>query len=184
MTLVSLAITLFCIILLVVSFSEPLAQRLGLPPPVIIGGIGAVAGTVAALFGFEKLGFGLDGYDRWLFGALALDAQSILLVFMPPLLFEMALGVNARRALEDGAAIAVLAVVAVVAATLLVGAALILNGHAVADIARDLAVSVETIRVHRRNIYEKLDVNSLAELFSLALQTIDAIRTGQTPPLA
>lgn len=63
-------------------------------------------------------------------------------------------------------------------------AALILNGHSVADIARDLDVSVETIRVHRRNIYEKLDVNSLAELFSLALQTIDAIRTGQTPPLA
>jgi DNA-binding CsgD family transcriptional regulator len=61
-------------------------------------------------------------------------------------------------------------------------AALILNGYSVSEIGRDLGVSIETVRVHRRNIYEKLDVTSLAELFFLALQTVDAIRTGVEPP--
>lgn len=49
---------------------------------------------------------------------------------------------------------------------------LMLNGHSANAIANLLEVSVETVRVHRRNIYEKLNISSLAELFSLALKSI------------
>lgn len=47
-----------------------------------------------------------------------------------------------------------------------------LNGHSASSIAELLSVSIETIRVHRRNIYEKLHISSLAELFALALKAI------------
>lgn len=51
---------------------------------------------------------------------------------------------------------------------------LMLNGYSMLAISELLGVSVETARVHRRNIYEKLNISSLAELFSRALETIYA----------
>lgn len=42
---------------------------------------------------------------------------------------------------------------------------LILEGHSTKSLAAQLAISVETVRVHRRHIYAKLDVSSQAELF-------------------
>ncbi len=48
----------------------------------------------------------------------------------------------------------------------------ILRGHSAASVALKLNVSVETVRVHRRNIYAKLGITSLAELFSLALKAV------------
>jgi DNA-binding CsgD family transcriptional regulator len=42
---------------------------------------------------------------------------------------------------------------------------LILEGHSTKSLAAQLAISVETVRVHRRHIYEKLAVSSQAELF-------------------
>lgn len=48
-------------------------------------------------------------------------------------------------------------------------AGLMLRGHALAQVAGRLDISAETARVHRRHIYEKLKISSLAELFSLAL---------------
>jgi len=56
--------------------------------------------------------------------SLALDSRSLLFIFLPPLLFEMALAVDVRRLVEDLAVVMLMAVVAVVAATLLVGGAL------------------------------------------------------------
>ncbi|MCB1471343.1 MAG: hypothetical protein H6884_08620 [Rhodobiaceae bacterium] len=49
---------------------------------------------------------------------------------------------------------------------------LMLNGYSAGAIASLLEVSVETVRVHRRNIYTKLNISSLAELFALALKAI------------
>ena len=48
-------------------------------------------------------------------------------------------------------------------------AGLMLRGYALAQVADRLDISAETARVHRRHIYEKLEISSLAELFSLAL---------------
>ena len=55
-------------------------------------------------------------------------------------------------------------------------AGLMLRGFALAQIAARLDISPETARVHRRNIYEKLRISSLAELFSLALADLAASR--------
>lgn len=48
-------------------------------------------------------------------------------------------------------------------------ASLMLGGHALAQVAERLKISYETARVHRRHIYDKLGISSLAELFSRAL---------------
>ena len=42
---------------------------------------------------------------------------------------------------------------------------LILEGHSTKSLAAQLAISIETVRVHRRHIYAKLSVSSQAELF-------------------
>jgi DNA-binding CsgD family transcriptional regulator len=47
-----------------------------------------------------------------------------------------------------------------------------LEGEPPGDIGTTLGVSVETVRVHRRNIYVKLGISSLAELFALAMRHV------------
>ena len=42
---------------------------------------------------------------------------------------------------------------------------LILEGHSTKSLAAQLAISIETVRVHRRHIYAKLGISSQAELF-------------------
>ncbi len=49
---------------------------------------------------------------------------------------------------------------------------LILEGHSVRAVSQKLGISVETCRVHRRNIYEKLGVNSQAGLFNWYLGSL------------
>ncbi len=44
---------------------------------------------------------------------------------------------------------------------------LILRGHSVKSTAKVLQISPETVRMHRKNLYTKLAINSQAELFSL-----------------
>ncbi|MNF40576.1 Transcriptional regulatory protein UhpA [compost metagenome] len=44
---------------------------------------------------------------------------------------------------------------------------LILRGHSVKSTAQVLEISPETVRMHRKNLYTKLAINSQAELFSL-----------------
>ncbi|MGU7775424.1 response regulator transcription factor [Burkholderia sp. MR1-5-21] len=47
---------------------------------------------------------------------------------------------------------------------------LILSGRSNKEVAGKLAISAETVKVHRRNIYGKLNVNSQSELFSLFMK--------------
>lgn len=49
---------------------------------------------------------------------------------------------------------------------------LLLRGHSVKSTARVLDVSPETIRMHRKNLYSKLEVGSQAELFSLLIERL------------
>jgi DNA-binding CsgD family transcriptional regulator len=44
---------------------------------------------------------------------------------------------------------------------------LILRGHSVKSTARVLNISPETVRMHRKNLYTKLEISSQAELFAL-----------------
>ncbi|MDF3933147.1 LuxR C-terminal-related transcriptional regulator [Pseudomonas citronellolis] len=51
-------------------------------------------------------------------------------------------------------------------------ARLILRGYSSKAMAERLAISPETIKVHRRHLYTKLDISSQPELFSLFLQAL------------
>ncbi|WP_435607915.1 helix-turn-helix transcriptional regulator [Pseudomonas knackmussii] len=51
-------------------------------------------------------------------------------------------------------------------------ARLILRGYSSKAMAERLAISPETIKVHRRHLYTKLDISSQPELFSLFLQSL------------
>jgi len=108
----------------------PIAERLALPLPTVIAVTGLGIGALSTLSGMTLTGVALDSYDAWFLNNLAIDSRSLLLIFLPPLLFEMALAVDVRRLLEDIAFVMLMAVVAVIAATLMVGGAL----FAVADL--------------------------------------------------
>ena len=49
---------------------------------------------------------------------------------------------------------------------------LILRGYSSPSMSLLLEISIETIKVHRRHIYQKLNISSQAELFSLAMNRI------------
>lgn len=53
----------------------------------------------------------------------------------------------------------------------------VLEGHSSDSIARSLGISVGTVRIHRRNIYGKLQISSQQELFSIFFQKIKTVRT-------
>jgi DNA-binding CsgD family transcriptional regulator len=49
-----------------------------------------------------------------------------------------------------------------------------LKGHSAESAGQIMGISPGTVRIHRRNIYAKLRINSQGELFSLFLETLDA----------
>ena len=60
-------------------------------------------------------------------------------------------------------------------------AQLLLHGHSTQSMAEKLGISTETIKIHRKNSYEKLDISSQSELFNLfitALQSFDVYQGG------
>ncbi|MEL6198013.1 MAG: cation:proton antiporter, partial [Pseudomonadota bacterium] len=123
-----MTITIFLIIgvvslAMVAAFATPAARRLGLPLPVLLASIGFAYGLSVSVLGLQPIGIALDSYDAWFVEQLALDSSTLLIVLLPPLLFEMALSVDVRRLIDDAAAVLVMAIVAVVAATFAVGVA-------------------------------------------------------------
>jgi len=52
----------------------------------------------------------------------------------------------------------------------------VLEGHSSDSIARSLGISVGTVRIHRRNIYGKLQISSQQELFSIFFKKIKTVR--------
>jgi len=61
---------------------------------------------------------------------------------------------------------------------------LILHGHSTKSMASKLDISVETIKVHRRNLYSKLDISSQPELFSLFLSSLSLVEAmSESDPL-
>jgi len=58
---------------------------------------------------------------------------------------------------------------------------LILRGHSVKSTAKVLDISPETVRMHRKNLYTKLEISSQAELFSLFIDWLTQNRSVQLP---
>ena len=47
---------------------------------------------------------------------------------------------------------------------------MILRGHSVKSTASQMSISPETVRMHRKNLYLKLEVGSQSELFALFIE--------------
>jgi monovalent cation:H+ antiporter, CPA1 family len=102
---------------------EPVAAWLRVPATVVLAllGIGLAVGAVTVVA--SPLTGAIDQAARLVL-ALPIRSNLFLYVFLPTLIFQVALSVDVRRMLDDWVPILVLAVVAVVVATMAVGAAL------------------------------------------------------------
>ena len=49
---------------------------------------------------------------------------------------------------------------------------LVLHGHSTKTVAEKLSISMETVKLHRKHAYAKLEVSSQAELFYLFLDSV------------
>lgn len=57
---------------------------------------------------------------------------------------------------------------------------LLLLGHSIRSSARELGIAQETVRLHRKNAYAKLDVTSQSELFALFIDSLAHIAEDPT----
>lgn len=108
---------------IVISLSEPLADRSRLPYTVVLAIIGTLIGTAAVfIVNHGRATFGLPlAVEMFEFN---IRASVFLYVLLPTLLFQVSLGLNLRRMADDWVPILVLAVLAVVVATFAIGFAL------------------------------------------------------------
>ncbi|GAB3093308.1 hypothetical protein G8770_06335 [Aestuariicella hydrocarbonica] len=61
----------------------------------------------------------------------------------------------------------------------------ILHGHSSKSTANKLNIALGTVKIHRRNIYNKLDISTQSELFSLCIQSLAIPQvSGASDPLA
>ncbi len=107
-----------------IGLCEPVAERMRLPVSVILALLGMAIGAGASFFWYTTL---TDALNPLALAILTLPIKSevFLFVFLPTLIFQVALSLNLRRMLDDWVPVLVLAVVAVAVATLMVGAALV-----------------------------------------------------------
>ena len=107
----------------IIGLAEPIAARLRLPATVILAMLGIALGTAATLLLLTPLTDAFDPVARAIVN-LPIRSNLFLYVFLPTLIFAVALTIDFRRMLDDWVPILVLSVVAVVASTLAVGYAL------------------------------------------------------------
>ncbi|NYS26615.1 sodium:proton antiporter, partial [Rhodobacteraceae bacterium 2376] len=118
-SLVSIVAALF----IVISLSEPLADRTRLPYTVVLAIIGTLIGLGAVFLAdhgrdFLGLPLAVEMFE------LNIRSSVFLAVLLPTLLFQVSLGLNLRRMADDWVPILVMAVLAVVVATFVIGFAL------------------------------------------------------------
>ena len=119
--------TIIASLFLIIGMAEPLATRLRLPYSVILASLGILIGVAASFFLRTELTDALNPVAEAILG-LPIRSNVFLYVFLPTLLFQVTLGMNLRRMLDDWVPVLVLAVVAVVVATVSVGYALFWAG--------------------------------------------------------
>ena len=56
---------------------------------------------------------------------------------------------------------------------------LILHGHSSQSIADKLHIALRTVKLHRQNLYQKLDISSQAELFYLFIDSLSCLDGGE-----
>lgn len=120
---IALVVTIIACLFLVIGMSEPLAARVGLPYTVVLALVGILIGVGAGYFRATDLTDALNPVAEAILN-FPIRSNVFLFVFLPTLLFQVTLGLNLRRMLDDWVPILILAVVAVVVATLTIGYAL------------------------------------------------------------
>ncbi|TCP60880.1 sodium/proton antiporter (CPA1 family) [Rhodovulum bhavnagarense] len=115
--------TIVASLFVVIGLAEPLAGWLRLPYSVILAMLGMLIAAGAILLLRTEITDALNPAAEAILG-LPIRSNVFLYVFLPTLLFQVTLGMNLRRMLDDWVPILVLAVVAVVVATMMVGYAL------------------------------------------------------------
>ncbi|MEZ5825184.1 MAG: cation:proton antiporter, partial [Geminicoccaceae bacterium] len=126
MEILAFGIGCFSLLLALLGCLDAAASRLRIALPLlaaIAGLTGGIAILVVDPVGRDWL---LDPYDLWFLGSLSLTPQSVVTLLLPPLLFELTLGVDVRKLRQDTVIVGVMAVIAVVVATGLVGLSLTL----------------------------------------------------------
>ena len=104
--------TIVALLFLLVGLCEPLAERMRLPFSVILAAAGILIGVGSAVFLTVDFANALNFIARS-FTDLPIRANSFLYIFLPTLLFQVTLGMEVRRILDDWVPIVLLAVVAV-----------------------------------------------------------------------
>ncbi len=117
-----LLVSAVAILFTVIALAEPAAERLRLPYSVVLAMFGTVLG-IASIGLSASWGPQLPPELRELL-SLPIRSSVFLYVFLPTLIFQVALEIDLRRMMEDWVPILVMAVLAVIVATLLIGAAL------------------------------------------------------------
>ena len=115
--------TIVASLFVVIGVAEPLAARLAMPYTVILAVLGMMIGTGAIFLLRTDLTDALNPVAESIL-ALPIRSNVFLYVFLPTLIFQATLGMNARRMADDWVPILVLAVVAVFVATITIGYAL------------------------------------------------------------
>ena len=111
-------------LLVLVSAVQKVARWLAVPETVLLAVVGVVIGGGAEWLLRAPNIHVFDRAARTV-TELPIDSQTILLVFLPVLVFAGALGIETRRLMHDAATVLTLAIVAVVASTAAIGLALL-----------------------------------------------------------
>lgn len=106
-----------------IALAEPLAARLRLPFAVILAVVGAALGIGATVLLSIDISDEVDSIAR-VVRDMPIRSGVFLYIFLPTLIFQVALGLDIRRMAEDVVPILVLAVLAVLVATVVIGFAL------------------------------------------------------------
>src|ERR1700737_3465608 len=98
-------------LLVVIGVCQPLAARLKLPPPALLGGVGGAFGGFPPILSQLGWSAGSDPLAD-IFAELPVSSETFIYVFLPLLVFEAGIVTDVRRTLEDAAPLLLLAIVA------------------------------------------------------------------------
>ena len=110
-------------LLTIVGICQPLAARLKLPPPVLLGVVGIALGSPPAVLAHFGWSVSVDVFPD-IFVNLPIGSATYIYVFLPLLVFEAGLAADVRGMIEDAAPILLLAIVATLITTAMIGFAL------------------------------------------------------------
>jgi CPA1 family monovalent cation:H+ antiporter len=121
MTSIGLVVFGLVSLLALMSLLPPLAGRLRLPYSVLLAVVGVILGLAVTLRPDQAIPSPAlhDIFDA--LASVEISSESFILIFLPTLLFEVALAIDVRRLLDDIAPVLTMAVVAVVICALTVG---------------------------------------------------------------